>query len=268
MNPYLIETPFSVSFSGGRTSGYMLRKILDAYGGELPKDGHVLFGNTGNEMEETLAFIHEVETKWCPVTWLEWQKDMPKFKLVNYTSASRKGEPFAALIESRNYIPNPVARFCTSDLKVKSFSRYMRTLGYDEWNTCLGLRADERRRVSRIKGDTRRDNVLCPLNTANVVKEDVISWWSTQEFDLRLPDNDQSFGNCDMCFLKARWMIERVMIANPERAQWWIDQEAKIGATFRSDRPSYKEMFIQITTQGRLFDAPKDESTMPCDCTE
>ncbi len=38
-NPYRIETPFIVSFSGGATSGFMLRKILDAYEGELPGDG-------------------------------------------------------------------------------------------------------------------------------------------------------------------------------------------------------------------------------------
>ena len=33
MNPYLIEGPAVISFSGGRTSGYMLKHILDAHGG-------------------------------------------------------------------------------------------------------------------------------------------------------------------------------------------------------------------------------------------
>ena len=47
MDPYKVEPPFYVSFSGGRTSGYLLRHILDAWGGQMPKDALVLFANTG-----------------------------------------------------------------------------------------------------------------------------------------------------------------------------------------------------------------------------
>jgi hypothetical protein len=46
--PYHIEGPALISFSGGRTSAYMLRQILDAYGGRLP-DGIVpTFANRGS----------------------------------------------------------------------------------------------------------------------------------------------------------------------------------------------------------------------------
>lgn len=34
-DPYLIEGPARIRFSGGRTSGYMLKHILDAHGGTL-----------------------------------------------------------------------------------------------------------------------------------------------------------------------------------------------------------------------------------------
>jgi hypothetical protein len=47
MNPYKIAPPFLLSFSGGRTSGMMLRGVLDAYGGTMPAGGHVVFANTG-----------------------------------------------------------------------------------------------------------------------------------------------------------------------------------------------------------------------------
>ena len=56
---YLIETPFVVSFSGGRTSAFMLRNILDAYGGSLPAQGHVVFANTGKEPD-----THSARTVW------------------------------------------------------------------------------------------------------------------------------------------------------------------------------------------------------------
>jgi len=50
-NPYLIEAPALISFSGGRTSACMLKQIIDAYGGQLPADiipwGAVGFGEKG-----------------------------------------------------------------------------------------------------------------------------------------------------------------------------------------------------------------------------
>lgn len=64
MNPYLIEGPALISFSGGRTSAYMLFKILEAHGGVLPPDVHVVFANTGREREETLRFVHQCASRW------------------------------------------------------------------------------------------------------------------------------------------------------------------------------------------------------------
>jgi predicted phosphoadenosine phosphosulfate sulfurtransferase len=58
MTPYLIPGPACISFSGARTSGYMLRQIVDAYGGTLPDDVIVAFMNTGKR-EETLRFVHD-----------------------------------------------------------------------------------------------------------------------------------------------------------------------------------------------------------------
>lgn len=62
MNPYFITGPALISFSGGRTSGYMLRHILDAHDGTLPDDVVVTFANTGKEREETLRFVHDCAT--------------------------------------------------------------------------------------------------------------------------------------------------------------------------------------------------------------
>ena len=53
MNPYKILEPTVISFSGGRTSAYMLWKILEANNG-LPDEAIVCFANTGKEEEATL----------------------------------------------------------------------------------------------------------------------------------------------------------------------------------------------------------------------
>ena len=263
MNPYKIDPPFYVSFSGGRTSGYLLRHVLDSWGGSLPKGGHVLFANTGREHPATYEFVERVELEWCPITWIEWEES--GYRTVTPQNGDRRGTPFAALIAKRKYLPNPVARFCTSDLKVKPMNRFMSDR-YEEFTTIIGLRADEPQRVSRLRADETR-NIAMPLADAGVTREQVIDWWRSHPFDLSLPNDDPAFGNCDLCFLKGASRIERVIRHDPSLAQWWIDQETAIGARFRKDRPTYSQLLVQISVQGTLF-GDLDDHTIPCDCTE
>ena len=99
-NPFEILEPTCISFSGGRTSAYMLYKVLEANQMSLPDDAVVCFANTGKEDEATLKFVHDCETHWnVPIVWLEWAGyQEPKFKIVNYQTASRNGEPFEECI--------------------------------------------------------------------------------------------------------------------------------------------------------------------------
>jgi len=117
-NPYLIESPALISFSGGRTSGYLLRRIIDAFGGRLPPDVLPCFANTGKEMPETLDFVRDCGERWdVAIVWLEYNPALPeKFERVSPATASRKGEPFERLLVNRGMLPNPVTRFCTSEL--------------------------------------------------------------------------------------------------------------------------------------------------------
>ena len=111
-------------------------------------------------------------------------------------------------------------------------------------------------------------DIAMPLADAGVDKEAVIAWWEANDFDLELPNNDPAFGNCDLCFLKGMARVERVIREQPELAQWWIDQETRVGARFRKDRPTYHQIRTQITEQGVLFNESSDDHTIPCDCTD
>lgn len=265
-DPFKIEAPFYISFSGGRTSGYLLRRVLDAHGGKLPEGGHVLFANTGREHEATLEFVTEVGKRWCPVTWVEYEKEAPRFRIVTPQTASRSGEPFKELILSKKRLPSPPARFCTSDLKVKPMEAYLRSIGLEHFTAILGIRADEPRRVSRLRGITERDLTI-PLADAGIVEADVLAFWKGNDFDLPWAHDQKYFGNCDLCFLKSNNRIQYVIEARPDLAEWWIEMEQLTGQQFRFDRPSIKQMLTQITVQGKLFDCAVDDS-MPCDCTE
>lgn len=286
-NPFCIEGPAVVSFSGGRTSAMMLRRILDAHGGELPADVHAVFANTGKEREETLDFVHECESRWCvPVHWIEYDgRDvvMPTARAVidgvvrlphmevTYETASRSGEPFARLIAERAYTPNVVTRFCTEVLKIRAMKRWMLARGYEEWTGVVGLRADEMRRVSRISSpDAKRERqtIALPLARAGVVVADVMSFWRSQPFDLRLNSYE---GNCDLCFLKGRKKRERIMRERPDLVAWWAAQEALVGGRFHAHEPGYAATLERVRRLPMLpmdLDPDGEDDSIPCTCTD
>ena len=74
-----------------------------------------------------------------------------KFCVVDYDTASKNGEPFEMMIDDKKMLPHPCARFCTSELKVLTIERYMKSLEIDEWSTYVGIRADEPLRAAKMK---------------------------------------------------------------------------------------------------------------------
>ena len=282
MNPYLLDLPAVVSFSGGRTSGFMLRHILDAHGGQ-PDDLKVCFQNTGLEHSATYDFVREVGEQWgVDIGWIEYCLDEDgkhAYRVVDFDTASRQGEPFTALIEKKKYLPNPVARICTVNLKMRVLHRYLATFPAfaDGYVNAIGLRYDEPRRAMRMIDNGDRDGdgkeSAVPMFHAKHTEEDVLAWWKAQPFDLLLPLAGNMAGNCVGCYLKGRGKIEVLMEEMPEHFEWWEKAEGMIpvehgrGALFRKDRPSYAAMLATIRAQGRLFDVD-DEDTIPCMCTD
>lgn len=272
-NPYFARGPTLISVSGGRTSGFMLCKVVEAHGGELPADVIPVFMNTGLEHRSTYTFLKQLGDRVSPITWLEYRADGPP-AVVDYASASRAGEPFTDLIRKVNYLPNPVTRKCTAELKVRLAAKYARdVLGWHEWSSFIGLRADEPRRVARLRGDTTRESASAPIAEAGHTLEDVRSFWRSMPFDLELPNDDSAFGNCVGCFLKSKARLIRVERAEPGSLDWWAAAERlglaskPSGARFRNDRPRYEGLIQQARSQGVLFDK-EDPDTIPCACTD
>lgn len=279
-----LEPPAVISFSGGRTSAFMLHRILEEEHGELPAGVHVVFENTGKERPETLDFIREVSQRWgVRVRWVEWRYDedpQARFREVTYETASRNGEPFWQLIEWKQFLPNPMMRICTQHLKVQAarLFRLHELQITEDFENAIGIRYDEPRRW-RIVGQDKRDErewKVAPLVTAKVTKREVMEFWARQPFDLQLETWE---GNCDLCFLKGRGKLERVMYDRPDLADWWIAQEARpltskgeTGARFRADRPAYATMLANVQAQpplpGTLMDEDTDGSIIDCLCTE
>lgn len=258
MNPFKIEGPACISFSGGKTSALMLRRCQEAGVLEDPSV-HVLFCDTGLERKETYEFVQEVSMRWSiPITTLK--------------KAHREGEtPFDACIREKKYLPNPVTRFCTQQLKIIPMSQYMdERHGKGEWTNVVGLRADEPSRVARLKGRKDGPEISVPLYDAGIRKADVLAFWEAQPFKLRLREWE---GNCDLCFLKGVRLRRAIMRDRPDLALWWIKKEKEINATFCPHSPDYTTLLAQAqieTTQMSLFagGTPEPDELNDCLCTD
>lgn len=270
-DPFKILEPTVISFSGGRTSGYMLWRILQSNNG-LPDDAIVVFANTGKEEEATLEFVRDCEVNWnVPIHWVEYRTKEPGFEKVTYETASRNGEPFAEMLEKKQYLPSPVMRFCTIELKIRTIHKYLKSLGWEhnenmDW---VGIRADEPRRAAKIQRER------TPLVSAGVTSGEVGKFWKEQNFDLKLPNfNGKTYhGNCDLCYLKGASQTLSLIAEKPERALWWarmeethINKAKNDSGRFRKDRPTYRQMYDYVKSQKDLFIDPAEDESIPCFC--
>lgn len=285
---YYINEPTCISFSGGRTSAYMLYKTLNAHDGKLPEYAKVIFANTGKEMPETLDFVRDCEINWnVDIIWLERfarhtrDNEPNKFayetKVVNYETASRNGEPFETLLNTMGYTPAPMMRFCTAQLKIRAIHDYLvDTCSFQKpFTSFIGIRSDEPRRAVKLNGkiESGQESYL-PLYLDNVTALEVSNFWKNNNFDLNLPNENgvNNLGNCDLCFLKGAKIRQSIIRDKPKLADWWIDQEKKLSVVqgkpvqFDNKTPSYKTMKELAVTQSNIFDNMYNNESISCFC--
>lgn len=270
-DPYFITGPALISFSGGRTSAFMLWNILQAHGGQLPADVVVAFANTGKEREETLRFVHECGARWgVPIRWLEWRDNAAGYAEVDFNSASRNGEPFQGLIDKKQRLPNWQERWCTQYLKVIPLQALAASFGWlpGGYREVIGLRNDEGLRIIRALENAQfvtkkgvqvprvpARKVVFPLAQAKVVKASVMGFWRAQDFDLGLEPWE---GNCDLCFLKGRRLRKRILRDRPKVGEWWsLNETSHKGKQERGwfdRRDSVEGLLAEVRAEPDLFD--------------
>jgi hypothetical protein len=135
-----------------------------------------------------------------------------------------------------------VTRFCTSELKVRVMKAFCLAIGWTHWQNVIGLRYDEGMRVLRqlAANDAKKERwtTAMPMSKARHTKRDVMRFWLgkntdptalthplPQGFDLGLRDYE---GNCDLCMLKSRGALKRLIRDNPGMSDWWQQREASI----------------------------------------
>lgn len=286
--------------SGGRTSGRLLAYLLENVP-DFREEWLVFFGNTGKERHETLDFIHEMETRWnVPIAWGEYvrvpaasipagiypderrNKNLREaaergenahwFKIVDYATAARNGEPFDALNAWTPGLPNPVGRACSTQMKFRTCARWMFANGHAEYAPAIGIREDEKHRKASILAtcDSYEHPTFLLIDSWKTTVGDVRAFWAAQPFDLRLQSYE---GNCDLCFLKSLPKRVRIARERPELVKWWADWEqakqatarAANGAEFHQGQPFTR--IIDLAKQDVMPFGEADED-IPCSCAE
>ena len=244
-----------ISFSGGRTSAYMTKKILDTMSSEY--EIKVIFANTGFENEATLQFVHDCDTHFNFNTiWLEgvtiYEANVGmSHKVVTFETAARKGEPFEDMVKKYG-VTNVQAPQCTRNLKRYPIESYLRSIDWKirDYDLAIGIRTDE---VRRVRDDKTR-NVVYPLvDWFPVDKQDVLDYWEDQPFDLQLLEHQ---GNCKTCWKKSFNKLERIYHETPKHFEFFKRLEetyGTIGAEFQKYDDALPRVFFRGRTSVQQF---------------
>ncbi len=219
------EKPILVSVSGGRTSAFMAVLLKEKYPNRKLL---FVFANTGREKEQTLVFLNKLDTHFkLGLVWLEAKVNPLKgkgtiFTVVDFETASRKGEPFEEVIKKYG-LPSKLFRHCTRELKESPIHKYTKKILGKDYLTAIGIRADEKHRL------TQKDNYIYPLAEAGIYKGLVNDWWGRQPFNLELNEHE---GNCDFCFLKSKKKRVKLLSEGLD-VSWWSEMEDKYGSQYQ-----------------------------------
>ena len=237
-----------VSFSGGQTSGYMSKVIKDAYENQYD-DVIYVFGNTGEEDERCLRFVDRCDREFgLRVVWVEalvhhGERRGTGHRVVTFETASRNGEPYESHIQKYG-IPNKAFPHCTRELKYRPIHSYAASLGWKDYDTAIGIRTDERRRVA---ANATQDKVVYPLlDWFPSDKQDVNSFWEDQSFSLGMQEHE---GNCRWCWKKSDAKLLRLMTERPAIFDFPARMERtypRVGAEFAKDRAARDRTFFRM----------------------
>ena len=194
--------------------------------------------------------------------------------MVDYKTAARRMDartPFDEMLEWGGTLPNVLGRGCSGQLKVRTMKRYLLAQGLETWTSHIGIRADESHRTLEVLAACPKYiTAKFPLNEAGVTYKMVNDWWDAQPFKLNIPNHK---GNCDLCFLKAKWKRLSIMREEPESAAWWIGWEKKVESRMiAAGKPTAGARWIDgVSYEGLLAESQHPEfdfteQDIPCSC--
>jgi len=208
-----------VSFSSGETSAWMAKRINE----ELSDKFEIvnIMANTSRERDESLEFADRCDREWgLNLIYVEAVVN-PEFgkgtshRVVNFDTAARDGSVFEEVIKVYG-IPNMDFEPCNREMKLNAMRSYMRSIGWEDYQTAIGIRMDETRRVNPKTAAANK--IIYPfIDIWPTDKQDVETFWESMPFRLNLKSYE---GNCKNCFKKSDKKLFRLAAERPHDFDW------------------------------------------------
>lgn len=218
-----------VSFSGGRTSAYLVWLILfliksgwwaKNIGGKV----YFIFMDTGVEHPKTYEFIKKcVEHFGIELICLRgnFNQDIGEghaYEVIGVDEIDYDpvNGPYAQLVKKYG-LPTISSAWCTSRMKEETHDKYCNDrFGAGNYVTWLGIRADEPRRLKIGKSQS----IRYMAEITDFEKSDVLDFWRKMPFDLGI---DEHLGNCVFCFKKSHSKIALAARDEPKLFMDWLN---------------------------------------------
>ena len=172
-----------------------------------------VYMDTGAEHPKTYDFIRKVNDEFkLNLTCLRTDFSSPLgagngFTVVDIDSIAPDLKPFSEMM-AKYGTPYIGGMFCTDRMKLVPFTKYCsEKYGRGNYETWLGIRADEPKRLTPKKG------IRYLAEISDFEKEDVLGFWSEMPFDL---DIKEHLGNCVFCPKKSNLKLAAAQRDEPE----------------------------------------------------
>ena len=148
------------------------------------------------------------------------------------------GKPFEKLRNTS--LPNINWRHCTELMKIKPLFKWWKENIGEPIEMKIGFRAGEERRASgmlekcneeglRAYNKTYWQKPVFPLIEDGIKRDRIVEYWK----DIPIPFAEMN--NCVGCFHRNPLVLRKMFDKHPNKMQWFIDQEKRTGAQWKSE---------------------------------
>jgi hypothetical protein len=268
------------SLSGGKTSSYVAANYkadYNVFSLVRTDDKRCIFPDAKirQEVSDRIGkeFIGTLEEDMIIYTMLDLEQYIGS--KIDWVSGKTFDDAIIKTKKGTKYLPNKVARYCTTELKTMPILHWMYDVVKEPVIMRFGYRANEMSRAKTMLEKTDEEGFTKVKATFTKLKDGRQSWgvyrYNKPEFPLIkdniYKDNIEEYwkdkpvrfaymNNCVGCHWRSPLLLKKMSEKNPNKMQWFADQETN-KSKWRSDI-MYKDI-MKWNTQTELFDEDFDE---------